>query len=349
MTTRTPSTASPRLVNNGKAGFRLAPELLLKMHDTMVRSRVLEERLIKMYKQNDGFFWIGGPGEEAFNVPLGLLLKKGSGPQYDYFHGHYRSGAVLLALGADPLDSIRQMKNASTDPYSGGRNFINHQSIKKWNVCPISSPIEVQYSMAPGTAMANKRAGGDGITVVTGGDAGTAEGDFATCLVWSSRPANPLPILIVVTNNHWGISTAAEGQHGDRCIADRGKAFGMKTMVINGLDPEEAYLQLKAAMDYIRVERKPVLMEAQVTRLYGHSSASGANFVTAEQDPIKSFEDKLEAGGLLKRDEIKKLWDRYNEEMLRYAQQVREEPQPDPSSIWDFVFCGQRGKQGRYW
>ena len=90
--------SKPRLVSPQKTGFRLAPELLIKMHSLMVRSRVLEERMIKMYKQNDGFFWIGGPGEEAFNVSLGLLLKKGQGPHYDYFHGHYRSGAVLVAM-----------------------------------------------------------------------------------------------------------------------------------------------------------------------------------------------------------------------------------------------------------
>ncbi len=335
----------PKLVNS--KDFKLAPELLLKMHDRMVRTRVLEERLIKMYKQNDGFFWIGGPGEEAFNIPLGLLLKKGKGPKYDYFHGHYRSSGVLLAMGAEPLSFIRQMKNTATDPFSAGRNFCGHASISGWNVAPITSPIEVQYSIAPGTAAANKRHG-DGITVVTGGDAGTAEGDFATCLVWSSRPANPLPILIVVTNNKWGISTAADPQHGEKQIADRGKAFGMKTMVINGLDPEESYLKLKEAMDYIRTEKKPVLLEAMVSRLYGHSSASGANFVQNEQDPVKEFESKLESSGLLTREKIKTIWDNYSEEMLKFATQVRTEPQPDPESIWDHVYCGQKGKSGRY-
>lgn len=331
-----------------KTGFKLAPEILIKLHDLMVKTRALEERLIKMYKQNDGFFWIGGPGEEAFNVPLGLLLNKGDGPEFDYFHGHYRSMGVLLAMGADPLDAIRQMKNTALDPYSAGRNFCGHASIRKWNVCPISSPIEVQYSIAPGTASANKRHG-NGLTVVTGGDAGTAEGDFATCLIWSSRPANPLPILIVVTNNKWGISTASDPQHGEKLIADRGKAFGMKTMVINGNDVEESYLKLQEAFAYIRKERKPILMEAMVSRLYGHSSASGANFITSEDDPLKLFENRLEKAGILSRQKIKKVWDKYNELMLGYAQQVRSEPQPDPNSIWDHVYSGQKGKQGRYW
>ena len=229
---------SPRL-NHPSAD--LAPELLLKIYDCMVKSRALEERMIKMYKQSDGFFWIGGPGEEAFNVPLGLLMKKGRGPEYDYFHGKYRSSAVLMAMGADPLDSIRQLKNTATDPNSGGRNFSNHQSIPELNVVPMSSPVGIQFSVAPGTAIANKRSKTDSLTVVVGGDAGTAEADFATCLIWSTRPNEELPVLMVVTNNKWGISTHANTQHGEKNIADRGKAFGMKTMLVNGLDSKSIY------------------------------------------------------------------------------------------------------------
>ena len=78
----------------------LAPDLLVQMHETMLRTRLLEERLIRMVKQGDGYFWIGGPGEEAFNVPLGMLVHKGEGPAYDYLHLHYRSSGTLLAMGA---------------------------------------------------------------------------------------------------------------------------------------------------------------------------------------------------------------------------------------------------------
>src|SRR6202048_4680671 len=130
----------------------LPKEMQLKIHRLMVQGRALEDRLITMYKQGDGYFWIGGPGEEAFNVPLGLLVDKGQGPDHDYLHLHYRSSGTLLAMGADPVDSLRQMKNTASDPYSGGRNFVGHYSKREWNVVPVSSPIEVQYSMAPGTA-----------------------------------------------------------------------------------------------------------------------------------------------------------------------------------------------------
>ncbi|MBP9112533.1 MAG: thiamine pyrophosphate-dependent dehydrogenase E1 component subunit alpha [Polyangiaceae bacterium] len=310
----------------------------VKLYDHMLMTRLLEERLIKMQKQGDGYFWIGGPGEEAFNVALGTLVHKGEGLDYDYLHLHYRSGGTMLAMGADPVDALRQMKNTSTDPYSGGRNFAGHYSIKKWNVVPVSSPIEVQYSMAPGTAMAQKRHGGKGITIVQGGDAGSAEADFASCLIWSTRPGNEVPLLMIVTNNHWGISTAASTQHGEKRISDRGKPFGMRTNVIDGNDPETAYFGLKEAMDYVRTERKPFLLEAMVSRLYGHSSSSGANFITEEVDCLAKFEARLEDRGIMTRGEMEALRAKYTQYLLDASKQVREEPQPTSQSIWDHVY-----------
>ena len=325
--------------HEGSKSSRLAPELLLKMHDLMLRTRLLEERLIRMQKQGDGYFWIGGPGEEAFNIPLGLLVQKGKGLDYDYLHLHYRSAGTLLAMGADPIDSLRQMKNTSTDPYSGGRNFAGHSSVRDWNVVPITSPIEVQYSMAPGSAMAQKRHGGRGITIVQGGDAGSAEGDFATCLVWCSRPGAEVPLLMIVTNNQWGISTHASSQHGERNVSDRGKAFGIKTMVIDGNDPETSYNALKDAMEYVRTERRPLLLEAMVSRLYGHSSASGANFVENETDCLARFEARLDKAGLLPRAQAEEMRARVTQEFLDGYKKVRDEPQPEGSTIFDNVFA----------
>ena len=317
----------------------LAPDLLVRLHDVMVRSRCLEERLIRMNKQGDGFFWIGGPGEEALNSALGMLVLKGQGPQYDYLHLHYRSSATLLAMGADPVDTLRQQKNTATDPYSAGRNFCNHFAVRRWNVVPVTSPIGVQFSMAPGTAIANKRAGGRAITIVQGGDAGTAEGDFASCLIWCSRPNAELPCLMIVANNRWGISTPASEQHGEKNIADRAKAFGIRTAVIDGNDPEIAYRELKAAMEYVRTERKPFFIEAAVSRLYGHSSASGANFVSNEPDCLVLFEKKLEERGILTRAQMDELRAKTTQDLLEASKRVREEPQPKPEDIWRYTFA----------
>ncbi|HET7501032.1 MAG TPA: thiamine pyrophosphate-dependent dehydrogenase E1 component subunit alpha [Kofleriaceae bacterium] len=318
---------------------QLAPELLLKIHQHMLMARLLEERLIRMQKQGDAYFWIGGPGEEAFSVPLGLLVQKGAGLAHDYLHLHYRAAGTLLAMGVDPVDSIRQMKCTATDPYSGGRNFPHHYAILEWNVLPVSSPIETQFSMAPGTALAQKRFGGTGITIVQGGDAGTAEADFPTCLVWSSRPGHELPILILVMNNQWGISTAAGTQHGERHIADRATPFGIKNMIIDGNDPESSYHGIQQAMDYVRTERRPFLLEVMVSRLYGHSSSSGANYVENELDCLSAFERTLEARGLSTAAKLRELRDRYTQELSDAAARVRDEPAPEPRAAFDHVFA----------
>ncbi len=321
----------------------LEAPLLRSMHETMLKARCLEERLIAMYKSGHGYFWIGGPGEEAFNVPLGLLIKKGQGPAFDFCHFHYRQSATLLAMGEEPLGALRQMKNTASDPYSGGRNFAGHFAKKAWNIAPVSSPIEVQYSMVCGTALAQKRLGGDAISIVTGGDAGTAEGDFATCLVWASRPGQELPVLIIVTNNRWGISTPYQQVQGVERISDRGVAFGMRTKTIDGNDPISAYLELKEAFEYVRAERKPYLVEARVSRLFGHSSASGANFSAVEEDCLALFEDKLEKHGVRTKAEAKQLREQFTEQFAELARQAKEEPFPDGRTIWDHVYAGEPG------
>jgi len=245
-------------------------------------------------------------------------------------------------MGLDPADSMRQMKTTATDPFSGGRNFSNHYSIRKWNVVPVTSTIETQYASAIGTGIAHAQHGGDGITIVTGGDAGTAEGEFASCMIWATKPDQQLPILMIVMNNSWGISTRAHTQHSE-VIADRGKPFGMKTMVINGNDVEESYSALQEAMDYVRNERKPLLLEAKVSRLYGHSSATGANFVEEEEDCIKTFEAKLEKAGVMSRKEMDLVKEKYETEFRDTAKKVIEEPQPDASTIHDYTFWQQKG------
>lgn len=323
----------------------LSPELLLRMHDLMVEGRALEERLIRMQRGGEGYFWIGGPGEEAFNTALGLLVNKGQGLDHDYLHLHYRSSGTLLAMGADPIDALRQMRNTVTDPFSAGRNFVGHYSRRAWNVAPITSPIEIQYAMAIGTAVAQKRAkpshggDGDGITIVQGGDAGTAEGDFASCLVWASRPGFELPMLIIVTNNGWGISTPEHEQQGGEHISDRGAALGMKTAVIDGNDVESAYRGLEAAIRYVRTERKPMVLEAYVSRLYGHSSSSGSNYVDNEVDCIVELEKKLASRGLRSAEECRTLRERKEQRLLEAGKMVAVEQRPLGEAVWDHVFA----------
>ena len=331
----------------GKEFGGLDKKLLVNMWQMMVKSRVLEERLIKIYRAGESYFWIGGPGEEAWGVPLGLLANKGKGPAYDYLHLHYRCTPTLIAMGLNMLDSVRLMMNRATDPSTGGRNFSNHYVIPEWNIAPVTSPLEVQYPIACGTAHVQKRLGKKAITIVTGGDAGTAEGDFASSLILASRKGQELPMLITVQNNKWGISTSYEGQHGETHIADRAKAFNIKARVINGNDPVETYLAVKEDMEYIRKTGKPAFIEAHVSRLYGHSSASGANPIQNEVDPVKEFENKLLKAKIILEAEVKKTWEDFEAEGVKAAEQARSEPVPTADSVWDHTYVGSENADWR--
>ncbi len=106
---------------------------------------------------------------------------------------------------------------------------------------------------------------------------------------------------MIVANNQWGISTPAAEQHSEKHVVDRAKPFGIKSALVDGNDTEVVYRELQKAMDYVRAERRPFLLEVMVSRLYGHSSASGANFVPDEVDCLVVFERRLEERKVLTR------------------------------------------------
>lgn len=318
---------------------RLPDDLCLKIFRCMARSRALEERMIKMSKSGEGYFWIGGPGEEAFNTALGLQVKKGEGPDYDYLHLHYRNSALMVAMGMPLIDAIRQIAMTATDPHSRGRNFPGHFACREWNVIPVSSVIEIQYAMAPGTAHVQKRHGGEGITIVLGGDAGSAEGDFASCMIWSTRPGNELPVLIVVENNSFGISTPYGTQHAEKHVIDRGKPFGIPGEVFDGNDPIASWFAVERALAYCRKKRKPYMLEPMLSRLHGHSSSSGALRDDSQPDCVALFAEKLIHWKLLSHQEADDIIDAAQNEAAKAADDVVSEPRPKPEDIYLHTFA----------
>jgi 2-oxoisovalerate dehydrogenase E1 component alpha subunit len=330
---------SELLTGVGSGDEYLPASVCLTLYSIMLRARALEERMIKMSKSGEGYFWIGGPGEEAFNVALGLQVKKGQGPAFDYLHFHYRNSATALAMGMPIIDGIRQMAMTATDPHSIGRNFPGHYARKDWNIIPVSSVIEVQFAMAPGTAIVQKRQGGDGITVVVGGEAGTAEGDFATCMIWSKRPGNELPVLMIVMNNGWGISTPACSQHGESNVIDRGKPFGIPGEVVDGNDPIASWFAIERAMAFSRTRRRPYMLEARVSRLHGHSSSSGAARVTTEPDCLPRFEERMLEAGVIDQDTIERMHKEAFAEVDEAADRVVREPRPLPEDVEKFTYA----------
>ncbi|MCG8584640.1 MAG: thiamine pyrophosphate-dependent dehydrogenase E1 component subunit alpha [Pirellulales bacterium] len=305
----------------------------------MVRARAMEERLIQMSKSGMGFFWIGGPGEEAFNVCLGMQVRKGCGPAYDYLHLHYRNSGLLMPMGLDLIEGVRQMLMRATDVNSMGRNFVSHYARRHANVVPVTSVLEVQYAMAPGTAIVQKRHGGDGVTIVVGGDAGTAEGDFASCLLWSSRPENELPVLVIVMNNHWGISTPYSSVYRDHTLIERGRAFGVEGEVVDGNDPVASWHAIERGLAHCRSQRRPYMIEARVSRLYGHSSASGAMRVENEPDPIAMFQHRMLAVGAIDRETIDRIHNETQAELDAAVEQALREPEPTADDLHQHTFA----------
>jgi 2-oxoisovalerate dehydrogenase E1 component alpha subunit len=309
-----------------------------ELYRLMVRTRLLEERCIKMSKSGEAYFWVGGPGEEAFNACLGLQVRKGQGPAFDYLHLHYRNTALMVALGMPLVDHARQMAMARTDPFSMGRNFVCHYAKREWNVLPVTSVIEVQYTMAPGTALVQKRHGGEGVSIVIGGDAGTAEGDFATCMIWSTRPGHELPVLIVVTNNDWGISTPAATQHGEKRIIDRGAAFGIPGEVVDGNDIVASWHAVRRGLAHCRQHRRPYMIEAHVSRLHGHSSSSGAARMQGEADCVALLEQRLLDAGV-DPEELEQVRAEAKAEVEAAVQQAVRDPKPTAADVYRFTYA----------
>jgi len=319
-------------------GLFLPADRCLEVHRHMVRCRAMEERMIKMSKSGEGYFWIGGPGEEAFNVPLGLQIKKGQGPAFDYLHLHYRNGGTTLAMGMPMLDIVRQMAMTATDPSSAGRNFPSHFAKKEWNIVPVRSVIELHFAMAPGTAHVQKRFGGEGVTIVVGGESGSAEGDFATCMLWSTRPGNELPVLMIVMNNGWGISTSYASQHSPTNVIDRGHAFHIPGEVVDGNDPIASWFAIRRGMDHCRHERHPYMIEARVSRLYGHSSSSGAPR-SKDPDCLALFEKKLLEARLTTTEALEHIHEEAKSEADRAVQQALRDPMPRPEDVEKFTYA----------
>ena len=145
-------------------------------------------------------------------------------------------------------------------------------------------------------------------------------------------------MLIIVLNNGWGISTEYKGQHGENSIADRAKAFNIQAYCVNGNCPIESYQTLKKALDYVRQNRKPALLEAQVSRLYGHSSAGGVQYVQNEECCLKNFEEQLIKNQVLTKLQVQETRQNIIQKLKEEYKQVCLEEEPSGRNIDHHIF-----------
>ena len=270
-TSRAPASAEERRARPGAPGSPLRHDVALEV----------PRRAAHSHEQAGGRVFLGGRSGRGKRStrPWGFLCTRGRAPNSTTSTCTYRSTATLLAMGADPFDTLRQMKNVATDPYSAlGETSATTIRCVAGTSCPCRRRSEVQFSMAPGTALANKRAAEQGFVFME--SPSSKAGMPAPPRAISSTmprpgpgsPRRELPCLMIVANKPvGGISTPASEQHAEKHIADRASVFGIKSAVVDGNDAEVCYRERKRAMDYVRTERRPFLFEALVSRLYGHA------------------------------------------------------------------------------
>src|SRR5439155_20760138 len=137
----------------------------------------------------------------------------------------------------------------------------------------------------------------------------------------------------------WGISTAAEPQHGDKRVIDRGAAFGIPGEVVDGNDPIASWHAIARAMAHCRRGRTPYMLEARVSRLHGHSSSSGAQRVRDEADCILLFEERLLEAGILDREAMEQVRDEARAEADGALDQATHEPRPTPEDVYRHIYA----------
>ncbi len=315
------ATATTKPVDKTYEG--LTREDLLRAYRLMYLSRRIDDREILLKRQQRVFFQISGAGHEAFLVAAGFLLK----PGYDWFFPYYRDRALCLALGMTGEEMLLGAVGAAADPNSGGRQMPSHWGHKALNIVTGSSPTGSQMLHAVGCAEAGrfftshpeaaaKAEGdyrqfkdvifkGDEVSYVSCGDGTTSQGEFWEAL--SSASNRKLPVLFVVEDNEYAISTPVEvntpGGNISRLVANYPN-FHFEEC--DGTDVLESYRSFRRAIDYIRAGKGPAFVHGHVIRPYSHSLSDDEKLYRpeaerkkeAERDPIARFQKFLVSEGL---------------------------------------------------
>jgi 2-oxoisovalerate dehydrogenase E1 component alpha subunit len=161
-------------------------------------------------------------------------------------------------------------------------------------------------------------------------------------MIWSTRPGQELPVLMVVANNSWGISTSYSSQHAEERVIDRGKAFGIPGEVVDGNDPVASWFAVERAMKHCREERRPYMVEALVSRLHGHSSSSGAARLHGEADAVALFADRLVAWKYADRQTVDRIIQDARDEADAAADEIVNDPRPEPQDIYKDTYADSK-------
>jgi 2-oxoisovalerate dehydrogenase E1 component alpha subunit len=320
----------------------LSDESLLALYEAMLLARKLDERMWVLHRQGKVAFHISGMGQEACQVGAAFAMARGK----DWLHPYYRDIAFVLALGMTPRHLMLAMFGKAEDPSSGGRQMPSHFSYAPSRIVTGSSPVTTQVPQAAGIAFAAKLRGLDEVVVTTLGEGSTAQGDFHEGLNWAG--IHCLPLVVLVQNNQYAISSPVESEMPVPNVADRGQAYRMLGVIYDGNDVLESYNVAREAILRGRSGQGPTLLEAKTYRIVPHSSDDDDRSYRSreevalwkQRDPILRFERVVRERGLLTDAEAERILGRVMgnvDDATEYAQAAAF---PRPEDALHPVFGG---------
>lgn len=304
----------------------LTNEKLLDLYKNILKPRLIEEKMLILIRQGKVSKWFSGIGQEAISVGITSVLDKD-----EYILPMHRNLGVFTTRQI-PLHRLFSQWQGKANGFTKGRDRSFHFGTQEYNIIGMISHLGPQMGVADGIALANKLKQNGKVTAVFTGEGATSEGDFHEALniasVWD------LPVLFVIENNGYGLSTPTNEQYRCQQLADRGAGYGMESHVVDGNNILEVYnliSELKASM---ADNPRPVLLEFMTFRMRGHEEASGTKYVPqelmdmwAEKDPVENYRKYLKLTAVLTDEEDEAIRAEIKKEIDTDWAKVQEEPE----------------------
>lgn len=294
-----PTTKSAISYKKGK----LSKATLLDLYYGLLRPRMIEEKMLVLLRQGRISKWFSGIGQEAISVGCALALDAD-----ELIFTMHRNLGVFTARDV-PFQRLFAQWQGKEMGFTKGRDRSFHFGATDYGIVGMISHLGPQLSLAGGVGLAHKLAGEPKISLAFTGDGATSQGEFHealnTAAVWN------LPVIFVIENNGYGLSTPVNEQYACAQLVDRALGYGMQGVSIDGNNIIEVYQTISKLAKDMRKNPRPVLIEANTFRMRGHEEASGTKYVPQElmdewaaKDPIANYEQFLLEEGMLTETEI---------------------------------------------
>ena len=276
----------------------------IDLYTGMLIPRMIEEKMLILLRQGKISKWFSGIGQEAISVGVTKALKDD-----EYILPMHRNLGVFTSRKI-PLHKLFSQWQGKSNGFTNGRDRSFHFGTNEYSIVGMISHLGPQMGVADGIALNNLISNNKKITAVFSGEGGTSEGDFHEALnvasVWN------LPVLFIIENNGYGLSTPTYEQYNCKNIADKGIGYGIESMVLDGNNIIEVFSTIRELRKKMSKKPKPYLIEFKTFRMRGHEEASGIKYVPKElidewnkKDPISNYEKFLLDSKILNLKDIK--------------------------------------------